>query len=60
MSREYLAGKAFPWDTHETFCYASLYYLIHTFCTHTIYTHILPINDEEIFWEKTLAKTLES
>ena len=38
--REYLAGKAFPRDTHETFCYASLYYLIHTFFTHTIYTHI--------------------
>ena len=24
----------------ETFCFARLYYLIHTFCTHTIYTHI--------------------
>ena len=40
MFREYLAGKAFPWNTRETFCSASLYYLIHTFCTHTIYTHI--------------------
>ena len=38
--REYLTGKAFPWDIHETFCFANLYYLIHTFCTHTIYTHI--------------------
>ena len=40
MSREYLAGKAFPQDTRETFCFARLYYLIHTFCTYTIYTHI--------------------
>ena len=38
--REYLAGKAFPRNTRETFCFARLYYLIHTFCTHTIYTHI--------------------
>ena len=40
VSREYLAGKAFPWDTRETFRSARLYYLIHTFCTYTIYTHI--------------------
>ena len=40
VSHEYLAGKAFPRDTRETFCSANLYYLIHTFCTHTIYTHI--------------------
>ena len=41
MSRGYLAaGKAFPQDTRETFCSTKLYYLIHTFCTHTIYTHI--------------------
>ena len=39
-SCEYLAGKAFLQDTRETFCSASLYYLIYTFCTHTIYTHI--------------------
>ena len=38
--REYLVSKAFPRDTRETFCSASLDYLIHTFCTHTIYTHI--------------------
>ena len=38
--REYLIGKAFSRDTRETFCSTSLYYLIHTFCTHTIYTHI--------------------
>ena len=29
-----------PWDTCETFCFARLCYLIHTFCTYTIYTHI--------------------
>ena len=40
VSREYLASKAFPRDTRETFCFARLCYLIHTFCTHTIYTHI--------------------
>ena len=40
MSHEYLVGKAFPRDTRETFCSARLYYLIHTFCTYTIYTHI--------------------
>ena len=40
VSREYLVGKAIPWDIHETFYSTRLYYLIHTFCTHTIYTHI--------------------
>ena len=40
VSREYLAGKAFPRDTNEAFYFANLYYLIHTFCTHSIYTHI--------------------
>ena len=40
VSREYLAGKAFPRDTRKTFYSARLYYLIHTLCTHTIYTHI--------------------
>ena len=40
VSREYLTGKAFSQDTRETFCFARLYYLIHTFCTYTIYTHI--------------------
>ena len=40
VSCKYLAGKAFPWDTYETFYSANLYYLIHIFCTHTIYTHI--------------------
>ena len=36
---ECLAGKAFPQDTRETFCFGELSYLIHTICTHTIYTH---------------------
>ena len=39
VSREYLASKAFPRDTRETFCSAILSSLIHTFCTHIIYTH---------------------
>ena len=40
MFREYLGGKAFSRDTRETFYSARLYYLIHIFCIHTIYTHI--------------------
>ena len=38
-----LAGKAFPRDTHKTFCFANLSYLIHTISTHTIYTPITHI-----------------
>ena len=41
VSREYLVDKAFSRDICETFCFARLYYLIHTFCTYTIYTHII-------------------
>ena len=37
--RECLAGKAFPWDTCEIFCFARLSFLIHTFCAYTIYTY---------------------
>ena len=59
VSHEYLAGKAFPRDTRETFCSASLSSLKHTFCAYTIYTHITH-KCEESFWEKTLAKHLES
>ena len=59
VSREYLAGKAFPRDTHEAFYLASLSNLIHTFCAYTIYTHITH-KCEESFWKKTLAKQLES
>ena len=40
VSREYLAGKAFPQDTREAFCSTNLSSLIHTFCACTIYTHI--------------------
>ena len=59
VSREYLAGKAFPRDTRKAFCSASLSSLIHIFCAYTIYTHITH-KCEESFWEKTLAKYLES
>ena len=38
--REYLTGKDFSRDTRKTFYSAKLYYLIHTFWTHTIYTLI--------------------
>ena len=59
MSHEYLAGKAFPRDTREAFCSASLSSLIHIFCAYTIYTHITH-KWKKSFWEKTLAKQLES
>ena len=58
--REYIAGKAFPRDTCKTFCSARLYYLITPFYTLTIYKPLLSTNGKESFWEKTLAKTLES
>ena len=57
---EYIAGKAFPQDTREIFCSVRLYYLITPFCTLTIYIPLLSTNGKESFWEKTLAKTLES
>ena len=38
--REYLTSKTFLQDTRETFCFARLSFLIHTFCAYTIYTHI--------------------
>ena len=37
---ECLTSKAFYRDTRRTFCFAELSYLIHNFCTHTIYTPI--------------------
>ena len=37
---ECLTSKAFARDTCKTFYFAKLSYLIHTFCTHTIYTPI--------------------
>ena len=57
---EYLAGKAFSWDTCETFCFANLLYMIHYVSTHTIYTHITHILSGVLFIEKTLATILES
>ena len=59
VSCEYFAGKAFPRDIREAFYSSSLSNLIHTFCAYTIYTHITH-KCEESFWEKTLAKQLES
>ena len=59
VSCEYLAGKAFLRDTRKAFCSANLSSLKHTFCSYTIYTHITH-KCEESFWEKTLAKHLES
>ena len=59
VSRDYLTGKAFSRDTCETFYFASLSSLIHIFCAYTIYTHITH-KWRESFWEKTLAKQLES
>ena len=59
VSREYLVGKTFSRDTHETFCSASLSSLIHTFVP-TLFIPTLSTNVEESFWEKTLAKKLES
>ena len=59
VSREYLAGEAFPQDTREAFCSSSLSSLKLTFCAYTIYTHITH-KCEESFWEKTLAKHLKS
>ena len=46
---ECLAGKAFLRDTCETFYFAELSYLIHTFCTHIIYT---PIGAHIVTWSK--------
>ena len=57
---ECLAGKAFPRDTCETFCFANLSYLIHQVSTHTIYTYIAHILKGVLFKEKTLATTFES
>ena len=58
--RECLAGKTFPRDTRETFCFANLSYLIRFISTHTIYTYITHILVGVFFREKTLAITFES
>ena len=59
VSREYLSSKAFPWDTRETFCFARLYYLIHTFCTYSIYTHIIHKWEGEHLRENSSKNTWE-
>ena len=59
VSCEYLAVKAFPRDTRETFCSARLYYLIHTFCTYTIYIHITHKWEGEPLREKPSKNTWE-
>ena len=59
MSREYLVDKAFSRDTCETFCFARLYYLIHTFCTYTIYTHITHKCEGEPLRENSSKNTWE-
>ena len=59
VSHEYLTSKAFPRNTREAFYSARLFSLKHTFYAYTIYTHITH-KCKESFWEKTLAKTLES
>ena len=59
VSHEYLAGKAFLQDTCETFCSAKLYYLIHTFCTYTIYTHITHKWCRELLRENPSQNTWE-
>ena len=51
VSREYLASKAFLWDTHEIFCSANLSSLIHVFCAYTIYTHITHKCNKELLRE---------
>ena len=57
---EYFAGKAFLQDTHKTFCFAILAYLLHYVFTHTIYTIITHMLWKVLFREKTLAITIES
>ena len=57
---ECLAGKAFLRDTHETFCFANLSYMIYPVLNHTIYTHITHKCWKVVFREKTLATTLKS
>ena len=53
--RKYFVGKAFLQNTHETFCFAILAYLLHH-----VFTHITHILEGVLFWEKTLDITLES
>ena len=55
--RKYLAGKNFSRDTHETFYSTKLYYLIHTFWTHTIYTLITHKFEGELLRENPSKNT---
>ena len=57
---ECFTGKAFPWNTRETFCFSILSYLIHQISIHTIYTHITHILRGVLSRKKTLAIILES
>ena len=59
VSREYLAGKAFPRDTRETFCSVGLSSLIHIFCAYIIYTHITHKCWEELLRENPNQTTWE-
>ena len=59
VSREYLASKAFPRDTRETFCSTNLSSLIHTFCAYTIYTHITHKCKRELQRENPSKNTWE-
>ena len=59
VSHKYLAGKAFPRDTRETFCSANLSSLIHTFCAYTIYTHITHKCGRELLRENPSQTTWE-
>ena len=45
--------------SRETFCSARLYYLIHTFCTYTIYTHIAHKWEGESLRENSSKNTWE-
>ena len=56
---EYLASKDFSRDTRETFCFATLYYLIHIFWTHTIYTLITHKCKGELLRENPSKNTWE-
>ena len=51
VSYEYLASKAFPRDTRETFYFINLYYLIQTFYTHKCWGVLLRENPSQTPWE---------
>ena len=49
FASKYFASKAFLRNTHKTFCYAILAYLLHHVFTRTIYTHITHILEGVFF-----------